>query len=128
MSQEHLNLIMTAVVIPILTILATYVVNYIKLKSSQLQDKYESELVDKYIREGEKVVSEVVTVVSQTFVDTLKKNNEWNSEKAKEAFELASAKAVQLLAKDSVSAVEMVYGDLHEWLKNRIEYSIKVNK
>ena len=69
-----------------------------------------------------------VQAVTQSFVDTMKKNGTWNEEAAKEAKERAYNIIVSQLSVELRTYITDNFGDMKEYLMNQIEamlYNLK---
>ena len=70
-----LNEIFRLCIVPLLGILTTYLVNYIKAKSEQIINDADNELVKKYVDLLDDTITDCVLATNQTYVETLKKQN-----------------------------------------------------
>jgi hypothetical protein len=130
--SENLNeLLMTliqVVVIPAIPILVGYLVKYLKAKAEQTTVKINNELVRQYLQEAIDSVLQAVTYVSQTYVDSLKKQGKFDVDAQKIAFNTAKDIALQLLTEDAKNLITDLYGDLTVWLDTKIEQTVKEQK
>lgn len=123
-----LTTVLQALIIPIISILATYLVRYIKTKADTLIAKTENELVKSYIEEAASVVTQAVTYITQTYVDSLKKQGEFDSKAQSTAFAASKDVALQLLSAEAKRTIEELYGDISIWLDTKIEQTIQEQK
>jgi hypothetical protein len=72
--------------IPLLGVLTAYIVKFIKAKSIEIQDKIESDNIDKYVSMVAETIASCVIATNQTYVEALKKQNAFTAEAQKEAF------------------------------------------
>ena len=117
-TSEILNLVLpslvTAVIIPLIIGIGNAIKNYVKSKTNNAK-------LEKYIDMANDAIVTAVAEVMQTFVTTMKKNGEWNTENASKAFELAKFKAVEIMGAEIKAAIPDVVGDFDAWLTAKIE-------
>jgi hypothetical protein len=94
-------------------------------KNSKLAD---NEMINKLIDNAQITVTQVVSSIAQTYVDSLKSSGEFNKETATIAKDTAIAKATELLSNEAVSAIETVHGNFSDWLDISIEAAVKALK
>jgi len=126
--NELLMTIIQAVIIPAIPIVVTYLVKLLKAKTEQTATKISNELVRHYLQEAIDSVLQAVTYVSQTYVDSLKKQGKFDAEAQKIAFNTAKDIALQLLTEDAKNLITDLYGDLTVWLDTKIEQTVKEQK
>lgn len=126
--NELLMTIIQAVIIPAIPIVVTYLVKLLKAKTEQTATKISNELVRQYLQEAIDSVLQAVTYVSQTYVDSLKKQGKFDAEAQKIAFNTAKDIALQLLTEDAKNLITDLYGDLTVWLDTKIEQTVKEQK
>ena len=126
--NELLMTIIQAVIIPAIPIVVTYLVKLLKAKTEQTAIKINNELVRHYLQEAIDSVLQAVTYVSQTYVDSLKKQGRFDAEAQKIAFTTAKEVALQLLTEDAKKMIGYLYGDLMVWLDTKIEQTVKEQK
>ena len=126
--NELLMTIIQAVIIPAIPIVVTYLVKLLKAKTEQTATKISNELVRQYLQEAIDSVLQAVTYVSQTYVDSLKKQGKFDAEAQKIAFNTAKDIALQLLTEDAKNLIADLYGDLTVWLDTKIEQTVKEQK
>lgn len=126
--NELLMTIIQAVIIPAIPIVVAYLVKLLKAKTEQTATKISNELVRQYLQEAIDSVLQAVTYVSQTYVDSLKKQGKFDEEAQKIAFNTAKNIALQLLTTEAKQMIEDLYGDLMLWLDTKIEQTVKEQK
>lgn len=126
--NELLMTIIQAVIIPAIPIVVAYLVKLLKAKTEQTATKISNELVRQYLQEAIDSVLQAVTYVSQTYVDSLKKQGKFDAEAQKIAFNTAKDIALQLLTEDAKNLITDLYGDLTVWLDTKIEQTVKEQK
>lgn len=88
----------------------------------------EREKLNQYIDYAQEAITTAVTSVSQTYVDSLKKNGKFDKTAANNAKEQAIEIAEKLISDNSKIAIETVFGDFEEYINNKIEAVIKSEK
>ena len=118
---DVLSALVTFVLIPLLSWGGVELVRWLSTKTK-------NEKVQKYIEEATNAVVAAVSDVSQTYVDTLKKEGKFDKDAQVMAFELAKEKALILISANSKKAINTVYNDFDYWLKLMIEQKVKEQK
>lgn len=118
---DVLGVLVTSILTPLLTWGGIELVKWLSTKTK-------NEKVQKYIEEATNAVVVAVSEVSQTYVDTLKKEGKFDKEAQKVAFEKAKAQALVLINDNSKKAINTVYNDFDYWLNLMIEQKVKEQK
>ena len=119
-----MNLIYLGIVILVPTLIygvkrgAAALVEYLNTKTNK-------SILDSIMAEITTFVSESVTYVMQTYVDSMKKSGKFDKESQKTAYNMAYDAAVKLIPTESKEMFESVYGSLDEYLKILIEAEVK---
>ena len=125
---DLLNQIFQLCIVPLLGVLTTFVVNWIKKKSAELQQKTENELLDKYIGLLSDTITTCVIATNQTYVDELKDRNAFTVEEQKKALNMTYQNVMKIIGADAQDILSSAVGDLEEYVMNMIEAQVKVNK
>jgi predicted PurR-regulated permease PerM len=128
MSNDTLNIIITAIIVPTLAALVPLLISFLNQKTAELNQKIGNEKLNRYIDIAEDAVSTAVTSVFQTYVDTLKKQGKWNDATAEIAFTEARNKAIAIMGQAAKEALAQAYGDVNLWIDNKIEMHVQLNK
>ena len=131
MSQEIVSLIadiFQVCIIPLLGILTTYAVKYIKAKSNELTIKTENELMDKYILMLADTIADCVIATNQTYVDSLKKQGKFDAAAQEEAFNKTLNAVLAILNDEATEYLSAAFGDLNAYISSQIEVSVSKNK
>ena len=115
-------------VIPLLGILTTYIVKYIKAKSTEIQVKVDNDTADKYIAMLSDTITACVIATNQTYVEALKKNNAFTVEAQKEAFKLTYDAVMAVLTEEAEKCLSEIYGDLAAYITTKIEAEVNLSK
>ena len=73
-------------IIPLLGILTTFLVTYLKTATEELKNKNNNETYKKYIDLLSKTITNCVIATNQTYVESLKEQGKFDEEAQKEAF------------------------------------------
>jgi hypothetical protein len=128
MNNDILSNILAVVIIPILPMVAVYLVNLLRKKTLELESKVSNDTVKKFLELGENIIETSVNAVSQIFVDELKKNGKFDKAAQTEAFEMAKQKILSTISEDVKQALTEVYGNLSQYIDSRIEYYVRQGK
>ena len=125
---ELLGKIFEVCIIPLLGILTTYFVSYIKAKREQVVEEMDNELGKKYISMLFNTVSDCVIATNQTYVEALKKEGRFDVSAQKVAFQKTYVAVLNILSYESKSYLEAMVGDLESFIKNLIEAEVNRQK
>ena len=117
MPQEVLNIILSAVSIAV-TGLASWAVG---LLISWMNKKIKDQTLAKHLTAVTQIVTDAVMNVFQSFVETLKNNGKFDEAAQKEAKERALDIIMKQLTPELKDYITNNFGDLTEWLSNKIE-------
>lgn len=123
-----LNDIFRLCIVPLLAVLTTYLVNYIKAKCNELAKKSNNELEAKYMVMLAETISDCVLATNQTYVEALKNQNAFTAEAQEEAFKKTYEAVLAVLSDDAKEYLTNVYGDLTIYLTQKIEAEVNKNK
>ena len=121
---ELLQAIATAAI----PVCAAYLVQYLRRKSEQIIAQTDNMTIKAFLAEAAHAVSTAVTYTSQTFVDALKKEGNFNKDKQQEALKKSLDKAISLLSESAKNALTDIYGDLEAYLTSKIEAEVRSQK
>ena len=121
---ELLQAIATAAI----PVCAAYLVQYLRRKSEQIIAQTDNMTIKAFWVEATDAVSTAVTYTSQTFVDALKKEGNFNKDKQQEALKKSLDKAISLLSEPAKKALEDIYGNLEAYLTSKIEAEVRSQK
>lgn len=130
-----INEIFYVCLIPLLSVLTTYLVNYIKVKSEEIQlknkereDFEHSEKLNKYIQMLTDTITKCVIATNQTYVETLKKEGKFDLEAQKVAFQKTLLAVQAMLTAEAKQYLTEFYGDLDIYIAQAIEAAVNQNK
>ena len=120
--QEFITALLTAVITAAVPVITVYAVNALKKAGANAEADTEDIKVKGYINEITTAVADAVSATSQTYVDALKQAGKFTAEAQKEAAKKA------LNACIASKFIESAYGDLKEYLSNKIEAEVRKQK
>ncbi|MCB9498812.1 MAG: hypothetical protein H6687_02870 [Bacillales bacterium] len=116
-----ISVVVTAVVLPLISIAGTKLV---KLINSKIKDSEEAKLLST----ATEIVTAAVKSVFQTYVESLKTSGTFNEEAQKTALSKAKESALTQMSEDVKTYISDTYGDLNTWLTTEIESIINTLK
>jgi len=116
-----LSVVVTAVVIPLITLLGTKLIQWVGTK-------IKNEKAAQLLGNASTVVLNAVKTVFQTYVDSLKKSGNFTVEAQKEALNRAKNICLSQLGTETTSFIESNFGDIDAWLSVQIEATINTLK
>ena len=126
--MEMLQQIFQICIIPLLGVLTAYLVKYIQVKAEEIKTTTDNELTKKYVDMLAKTISDCVIATNQTYVDNMKKENAFDAEAQRHAFQVTYAAVLNLLTDEAKVYLEAFYGDLNGYITNKIEAEVNWNK
>lgn len=132
---ELLSKIFEVCIIPLLGVLTTFVIAYLKAKKEEILAKVsanktqeQQELMSKYLNMVEETVRNCVLATNQTYVDSLKAEGKFDAEAQKVAFNKTLDAVLAILNEDAKNYLTQIFGDLNVFLSNLIESQVNINK
>lgn len=126
--QEFLSNLLTAVITAAVPVVAAYIIALVKKAGDNATAETEDIKAQGYIREIVNAVADAVAATSQTYVDALKNAGEFTAEAQKEALQKALTACIASISPAAQAFIEAVYGDLKEYLTNKIEAEVRKQK
>lgn len=115
-------------VIPLLGVLTTYLVQYLKAKGNQIADSTDNALASKYIKMLTETICTCVEATNQTYVEALKKTGAFDEAAQKEAFNKTKEAVMSILSDEAKKYLASIYGDLDQFIESMIEAQVKLAK
>lgn len=126
--QEVLSVLFNVVLIPALSILTTYLVKFLTKKTQELMLKTDNALYDKYLAMLNDTVVNCVLTTTQTYVEALKKQGNFDAEAQKQAFDMTKNAVLAILSTEAKTYFTTVLGDFDTYLNSLIESQVFVSK
>ena len=100
-----------------------------KIDEAQVNiDILNNQKLNQYIDKAQEIIGNAVLTVSQTYVDTLKKNGSFDEASQEEAKNKAIEIVNKMITEESKNAIIILYGDFNTYLDSMIESLVKQNK
>ena len=115
-------------IIPLLGLLTTYIIKFIKEKNKALQSEIDNELYVKYMNMLEKTIIDCVIATNQTYTEELKKQGKFGREEQKQAFQMTYNAVLVILTDEAKVYLESIVGDLNVYITKQIEAAVSGNK
>lgn len=132
---ELLSQIFEVCIVPLLGILTTFLVSFIKTKKEEVLNKIsankteeQKKTFEKYLNLVETTVVDCVQATNQTYVETLKAEGSFDAEAQKVAFNKTLESVLSILSDDAKEYLTEIFGDLNTYLTNLIESKVNTSK
>lgn len=126
--KEMLLDLLLAVITAAVPVLTTYAVSYIKRAKEHAQANTDNLKAKGYIEEIASAITDAVAATSQTYVDALKQAGKFTAEAQAEAANKALTACLASISPAATSFIEEIYGDVKEYLTNKIEAEVRKQK
>lgn len=126
--SEVIQNLFTVVIIPLLGLVATYLVKFINAKVTNLSETSNNELFTKYLNMLKDTVTECVIATNQTYVNSLKETGTFDAAAQKEAFEKTYSAVMGILSAEAQTYLTSALGDLNSYVSNLIEAKVNENR
>lgn len=126
--MEILTEIFEVCIIPLLGVLTTFAVQYLRAKSKEIIAGLDNDAAQEYVEMITNTVTNCVIATNQTYVETLKKQNKFDADAQKVAFEKTLNAVIAVLSDDAKDYIVKTTGDLNTYLTNLIEAKVNENK
>lgn len=115
-------------IIPLLGVLTAYFVKFINAKSAEIAAKSKNETERKYINMLNDTITDCVIATTQTYVDSLKKQDAFDADAQKMAFTMTYSAVMNLLTEEAAEYLNEAVGDLNLYITQKIEAEVNLNK
>ena len=122
--EEFIPQLFEVCIIPLLGILTTFIVKFINAKMKQISESRDSELEKKYLQMLNSTITDCVIATTQTYVEALKKQGEFDAEAQKIAFTLTFESVSNLLTEEAKEYLSAAVGDLNLYITQKIEAEV----
>lgn len=127
-TMAMLQQIFQVCIIPLLGVLTTYLVMFIKSKTEELKKTTDNELYVKYMDMLSETITNCVIATNQTYVEALKNKNAFDVEAQKKAFDMTYKAVMNILSQDAIEFLNNAVGDLDTYIRRSIEAQVNVCK
>lgn len=125
---EILKQIFEVCIIPLLGILTGVLVKWIQSKQAEVAANSKNELIAKYSNLLSETIISCVISTNQTYVEALKAEGKFDAEAQKIAFTKTFDAVLDILSDDAKVYLAEIYGDLNNYIANKIEAEVHFNK
>lgn len=115
-----LNEVLYTLITCALMIVVRFGVQLIRAKTAEIKNAEVQQMIDN--------IGDIVIMVSQTFVDSLKESGNFDKEAQAKAFNMAKTAALNGMSDSMKKYIDKYCGGLDEWLRIQIEAWVKKNK
>lgn len=115
-----LNEVLYTLITCALMIVVKFVIQLIRTKTAEIKNTEVQQMIDN--------IGDIVIMVSQTFVDSLKESGNFDKEAQAKAFDMAKTAALNSMSDSMKKYIDKYCGGLDEWLRIQIEAWVKKNK
>ena len=126
--MEYIEIAFKLLIIPMLGILAKFIIQFLQAKSKEVILKVENDTADKYIKMFVDTVCMCVTTTNQTYVESLKAQGQFDADAQKVAFEKTKDAVLAVLADDAKDYLTNMVGDFNAYLDQTIEATVNASK
>lgn len=127
-TMEMLQKIFEICIIPLLGVLTTYLVMFIRNKTEMMKKETDNELYKKYMDLLSETIVKCVIATNQTYVEALKNKNAFDEAAQKEAFNRTYSAVMSILSQDAIEFLNEAVGDLDTYIRKTIEAQVNMNK
>lgn len=124
MVQTVLNLVIKFVAIPLIPVVATFLVRFIKAEIDKRVSTIKSEELQNVLNKIVDTIAQAVISTTQTYVDSLKKKGGFGEEEQKNAFNQTKSTVNKLLSEEDKAFLTREYKDPDLWLDTKIEQMV----
>lgn len=128
MSPELMTQLFEIVLIPLAIAITKFLIGFLAAKRDEIKSRTENDLAKKYVDMITDTITRCVIATNQTYVDTLKKQGNFDKEAQSLAFDMTYHAVVQILSEDAKAYIEESTGDMKIYLTQLIEAEVAKNK
>lgn len=127
--QDFLSTLLEAVIVAAVPVITTFLIKFINTKINEAKTKTNNEYVNAILDSSDKLINSVVNELSQTIVDTAKKEQLFDKEKATEVFNQAKDKIMESLTNETKELITKTYNiTIDKFITMKIEEAVRNNK
>lgn len=125
---ELLEQIFQVCIIPLIGVLTTFLIQFIKIKQEEVLGKVDNETLEKYIKMLSDTITACVIATNQTYVNSLKEQGKFDAAAQKIALQMTYNAVLKILSKDAKEYLTNAFGDLEAFINQKIEESVNQNR
>ena len=128
MTPEIITMIFEICIVPLLGLVAGFIVTWVNAKRKEALAKTDNEVAQKYINIAADVINSAVITTTETYVKSLKNQNLFDATAQQIALEKTKSAVIDTLSNEAKTHLRGLYGDLNKYIESKIEEAIKNNK
>lgn len=128
MNTETIAQIFEICIFPLLAVLTTYLVSWIKAKNEEIKAKTEKDNYDKYFDMLTDTITTCCLATTQTYVQTLKAEGKFDAEAQKVALQKTYNNIMNVLSNKAKEFLVTSMGDFEAYVYQKIEENIYLSK
>lgn len=118
---ELLEKFLTPILVPVIPLVALYIVTFLKTKIAVLEQNY-------YTFKLNELIETSVLAIQQTYVDKLKEKGAFTKDAQTQAFNAAKEKVLNQLEGEFEEIIARIYTDYNQYIDDKIEALVRLNK
>ena len=122
--KDIVTSIFEMIIIPLLSLVSIYIIRWVNEKTNFIKEESDNVYIDKYLTMLDKTIASTVTAINQTYVEDLKKQNKFDLDAQKHAFEQVYNTVVSSLSEEAEFYLNEVITDLNAYITNKIEETV----
>lgn len=115
-------------IVPVLGVIAGYLVTLINAQKEELLQKAKSEKTKLYIETLNNTIIDCIRATNQTYVQALKESGSFDAQAQEEALNRTYEAVMSVLSADAKEFLSTAIVDLSSYITNKIEAEIKAQK
>ena len=128
MTNQIIQDIFFTCLIPLIGILCTYGISFLRKKIKEIQANVDNKIFTKYSDMLIDIIETCVITTNQTYVNVLKSQNKFGKEEQEIAFQKTYNAIKDLITEEMNETLCEVYRDLDFYIKQKIEETVNVVK
>lgn len=128
MLEELIPQLFEVCIIPLLGVLTAFAVKFINAKIEEISANKKTETEKKYLDMLNSTITDCVIATTQTYVEALKKQGEFDAEAQKQAFAITFSSVLNLLTNEAKEYLNEAVGDLNLYITQKIEAEVQITK
>lgn len=128
MTTQMLQDIFYTILIPLIGILCSYGISFLRKKISEIQTQVDDEAFNKYSNMLVDLIETCVITTNQTYVNTLRQQGNFGEAEQKIAFQKTYEAVHSLITVEMGEVLSEVYKDLDFYIRQKIEETVNVVK
>jgi formamidopyrimidine-DNA glycosylase len=128
MTPEMISLLWTVFIMPLLGVLAKYLIDYINVKKENIKTNIDNQQIKELVEIGVNIINTAVANTTQTYVYALRKEGKFGLEEQQIALNKTKEVVLRLMTDDLKKAITKLYGDPDIFIEAKIEEAVYKDK